>query len=164
MVYNRNKNNQSKNVWNNWQFISGVLKIIFRHPVLGVTLVPILPNGKIVFVYRRDTQQWSLPGGMVDWGEDIPNTIERELKEETGLNLIKMGRLVGVYSSPDRDPRLHSISILIETKVTGEMIVKDTFEILEVKAFEPQDIPIGDLAHDHDRQISDYLHGKTTIA
>lgn len=151
-------------MWRNWRFISGVLKIIFRHPVLGVTLVPILPDGKIVFVYRRDTQQWSLPGGMVDWGEDISNTIKRELKEETGLNLVKMGRLVGVYSSPDRDPRLHSISILIETEVAGEMIVKDTFEILEVTAFHPQDIPIGNLAHDHDCQIRDYLEGKTTIA
>jgi 8-oxo-dGTP diphosphatase len=151
-------------MWRNWQFISGVLKIIFRHPVLAVTLVPILPDGKIVFVYRRDTQQWSLPGGMVNWGEDVSNTIKRELKEETGLNLVKMGRLVGVYSSPDRDPRLHSISILIETEVVGEMIIQDTFEILEVKAFNPQDIPIGNLAHDHDHQISDYLEGKTTIA
>lgn len=150
-------------MWRNWQFISGVLKIIFRHPVLGVTVVPILPNGKIVLVYRRDCQQWSLPGGMIDWGEDIPNTIKRELKEETGLDLVKIGRLVGVYSSPDRDPRLHSISILIEIKVAGEMIIKDTFEILEIKAFNPEDIPIGNLAHDHDRQISDYLEEKTTI-
>ncbi|BAQ60697.1 ADP-ribose pyrophosphatase [Geminocystis sp. NIES-3708] len=151
-------------MWRNWQFISGVLKIIFRHPVLGITLIPILPDGRIVLVYRRDCHQWSLPGGMIDWGENIPNTIHRELKEETGLNLIKIGRLVGVYSSPDRDPRLHSISILIEIKVAGEMIVKDTWEILEVKAFAIDDLPLGNLAHDHDRQIQDYLDEKTTIA
>lgn len=151
-------------MWRNWQFISGVLKIIFRHPVIGVTLIPILPDGNIVFVYRRDCQQWSLPSGMIDWGEDIPNTIKRELKEETGLDLVKIGRLVGVYSSPNRDPRLHSISILIEVEVKGEMIVKDTFEILDVKSFNKQDLPIGNLAHDHDRQISDYLQGKITIA
>ncbi|MBL1210177.1 NUDIX hydrolase [Geminocystis sp. GBBB08] len=151
-------------MWYNWQFISGVLKIIFRHPILGVTLVPILPNGNIVFVYRRDTKQWSLPGGMIDWGEDIPNTIKRELKEETGLDLLKIGRLVGVYSSPERDPRLHSISILIETEVAGEMIIKDCVEILEVKAFNRHNLPLGNLAHDHDRQIKDYLEGNTTIA
>jgi 8-oxo-dGTP diphosphatase len=146
----------------NWQFISGVLKIIFRHPILGVTLVPILPNGDIVLVYRRDTKQWSLPGGMVDWGEDIPTTIERELKEETGLDLVKMSRLVGVYSAFDRDPRLHSISILIETQVTGEMIIKDTWEILDVKAFSKENLPLGNLAHDHDRQIQDYLNENNT--
>lgn len=151
-------------MWRNWQFISGVLKIIFRHPVIGVTLVPILPNGKIALVYRQDSQQWSLPGGMVDWGEDIPNTVSRELKEETGLDLIQMKRLIGVYSSPDRDPRLHSISVLIEVEATGEMKVEDTWEIGEVRAFSPDEIPIGNLAHDHDRQLQDYLQGKTTIA
>lgn len=140
-----------------WQYISSVLKIIFRHPVLGVTLVPVLPNGDIVLVLRRDTKQWSLPGGMVDWGEDIPSTIKRELKEETGLELVKIDRLMGVYSSPDRDPRLHSISILIETQVTGEMNIEDTREILQVKAFSRDDLPLGNLAHDHDRQIQDYL-------
>ena len=151
-------------MWRNWQFISGVLKIIFRHPVIGVTLVPVLPNGKIVLVYRQDTQQWSLPGGMVDWGEDILNTAQRELKEETGLDLIGMKRLIGVYSSPDRDPRLHSISILIEVEARGDMKVKDTWEIGEVRAFSPDEIPIGNLAHDHDRQLQDYLQGKTAIA
>lgn len=151
-------------MWRNWQFISGVLKIIFRHPVLGVTLIPILPDGKIVFVYRRDCQQWSLPGGVIDWGEDIPNTISRELEEETGLNLLKIGRLVGVYSSPNRDPRLHSISILIEVQVTGKMEIQDTWEILEVKAFSLDNLPQGNLAHDHDRQLQDYLDKKTIIA
>lgn len=151
-------------MWRNWQFISGVLKIIFRHPVLGVTLIPILPDGKIVFVYRRDCQQWSLPGGVIDWGEDIPNTISRELEEETGLNLLKIGRLVGVYSSPNRDPRLHSISILIEVQVTGKMVIQDTWEILEVKAFSLDNLPQGNLAHDHDRQLQDYLDKKTIIA
>jgi 8-oxo-dGTP diphosphatase len=33
-----------------------------------------------------------------------------------------------------------------------------------VKAFKPENIPIGNLAHDHDRQLTDYLEGKTTIA
>ncbi|AFZ55392.1 NUDIX hydrolase [Cyanobacterium aponinum AL20118] len=151
-------------MWRNWQFISGVLKIIFRHPVMGVTLVPVLPDGRVVLVYRRDCQQWSLPGGMIDWGENVPNTARRELKEETGLDLVNISRLVGVYSSPDRDPRLHSICVLIEVEATGELSVKDTWEISEVKAFPPQEIPIGNLAHDHDRQIQDYLEGKNTIS
>ena len=151
-------------MWLKWQFISGVLKVIFRHPILGVGLIPILPDGKIALVYRRDSKQWSLPGGMVDWGEDIPHALNRELKEETGLDFLQIKRLVGVYSSPNRDPRVHSISVLIAVEVTGEMVVEDTFEILDVKAFKPEDIPLGNLAHDHDRQLTDYLEGKTTIA
>lgn len=147
-----------------WRFVSTVLKIIFRHPVVGTTVVPVLANGDIVLVYRRDTKQWSLPGGVVDWGEDISHSAQRELKEETGLNLIKIKRLVGVYSSANRDPRLHSISILIEAEVDGKIEVQDTLEISQAQSFSIDELPLGNLAHDHDRQLQDYLNGLTVIA
>lgn len=83
-----------------WEFGQTVLGIIFRHPVTGVSIVPMLPDGQIVLVRRRDNGKWALPGGMVDWGEDISTTALRELKEETGLDMVKLDRLVGVYSAP----------------------------------------------------------------
>ncbi|BAU65170.1 NUDIX hydrolase [Stanieria sp. NIES-3757] len=147
-----------------WRFITTVLGIIFRHPITGVTIIPILSDGRIVLVKRQDTGQWGLPGGMVDWGEDIPNSVYRELEEETGLNLVKMKRLVGVYSAPNRDPRIHSISILIEAEAQGQLEVRDKLEISEVKAFLPEELPLGNLSHDHDRQLKDYLNGVTMIA
>ena len=147
-----------------WQFATTVLKIIFRHPITGTTIIPILPDGRIVLIRRRDTGKWGLPGGMVDWGEDISTTAHRELLEETGLELLKINRLVGVYSSPERDPRIHSISVVIEVEAKGKIEVKDTLEIYEAKAFAPEDLPLGNLSHDHDRQLKDYFQGLTTIA
>lgn len=147
-----------------WQFVQTVLGILFRHPIVGTTIVPILPDGRIVLVRRRDTGMWSLPGGIVDWGQDIPTTVARELTEETGLELVKICRLVGVYSAPDRDPRLHSIAILVEAQVQGSMQIQDTLELSEIKAFTRADLPRGQLSHDHDRQLQDYLNGATTIA
>lgn len=147
-----------------WRFISTVLGIIFRHPITGITLIPVLPDGRIVLVQRRDSGKWGLPGGMVDWGEDIPNTAYRELIEETGLELVKIIRLVGVYSAPDRDPRIHSISVLVEVEAKGTLKVKDKLEIIEARAFLPEDLPSGNLSHDHDRQLKDYFNGLTTIA
>lgn len=147
-----------------WQFFQTVLGIIFRHPVTGTTMIPILPDGRIVLIRRHDTGKWSLPGGIVNWGEDIPTTIERELEEETGLNVVKIRRLVGVYSAPDRDPRIHSISVLIEIEVQGTMKPKDTLEVSEVEAFAIGSLPKGDLSHDHDRQLQDYLNGISAIA
>ena len=147
-----------------WRFISTVLGIIFRHPITGITLIPVLPDGRIVLVQRRDSGKWGLPGGMVDWGEDIPNTAYRELIEETGLELVKISRLVGVYSAPDRDPRIHSISVLVEVEAKGTLNVKDKLEIIEARAFLPEDLPSGNLSHDHDRQLKDYFNGLTTIA
>lgn len=147
-----------------WRFIETVLGIIFRHPIVGTSIIPILPDGRIVLVQRRDNQKWGLPGGMVDWGQDIPTTVKRELVEETGLELSKIRRLVGVYSAPDRDPRIHSICVLVEADVEGTMENKDLLEILAVEAFEPSSLPKSNLSHDHQRQLQDYLDGKTTIA
>ena len=147
-----------------WEFFQTVLGIILRHPVTGATILPILPDGKIVLVRRRDTGKWSLPGGVVDWGENIATTVRRELAEETGLELQLIRRLVGVYSSPDRDPRMHSISVLVEVEALGNFKIKDTREVLEVRAFIPEELPLGNLSHDHDRQLKDYFNGLTTLA
>ncbi len=147
-----------------WQFIQTVLGILFHHPIAGTTIIPILPDGRIVLIRRRDTGQWGLPGGIVNWGEDIPLTVERELAEETGLELVKICRLVGVYSAPDRDPRVHSISVVVEVEAQGTMEVRDTLEISEIQAFAIESLPKGHLSHDHDRQLKDYLDGVTTIA
>jgi ADP-ribose pyrophosphatase YjhB (NUDIX family) len=147
-----------------WYFTQTVLGILFRHPVTGTSIIPILPDGRIVLIQRRDNGKWGLPGGMVNWGEDIPTTIQRELTEETGLEVSKVRRLVGIYSSPERDPRLHSICVVVEVEAQGEMHVVDTMEVSDVQAFAPTALPIGDLSHDHDRQLQDYFNGLTTVA
>ncbi len=118
-----------------WQYLKTIMGVIFRHPITGTTIIPILPDGRIVLIQRTDSGKWGLPGGLVDWGEDIPTAAKRELKEETGLELLTIRRLVGVYSSPHRDPRIHSISVLIEADVRGIFEPEDTLEVLDVKAF-----------------------------
>ncbi|MGB3509821.1 MAG: NUDIX hydrolase [Microcoleaceae cyanobacterium] len=146
-----------------WQFGQTLLGLVFRHPLTGVSVVPILPDGQIVLIRRRDSGLWALPAGMVEWGEDVQSSAERELFEETGLELVKIRRLVGVYSAPERDSRFHSISILVEADVRGSMDIKDTLEISDVQAFEPNSLPTG-LSHDYDRQLKDYFSGLTTLA
>lgn len=147
-----------------WRYIKTIMGVIFRHPITGATIIPILPDGRIVLIRRQDTGKWGLPGGIVDWGEDILTTVRRELLEETGLELLQIRRLVGVYSSPHRDPRIHSISVLIEADVIGILEVQDTLEVLDVKAFDRDNLPLGNLSHDHDRQLADYLQGLTVLA
>ncbi|MGD1713590.1 NUDIX domain-containing protein [Dapis sp. BLCC M172] len=145
-----------------WQVGQTVLGLIFRHPLTGASVVPILPDGRIVLVRRRDNNQYALPGGMVEWGEDVLTTAKRELFEETGLELVKIRRLVGVYSAPDRDPRVHSINILVEADVRGNMDAKDTLEISHVQAFELTSLP-QNLSYDYARQLKDYLSGLTIL-
>ena len=148
-----------------WRYVKTFLGLVFRRPLLGTTAIPILDDGSIVLVRRRDDGGWSLPGGLVDWGETVEQTLGRELREETGLTVIAIGRLVGVYSDRDRDPRMHSVCVAVEVRVSGTPQIQDTLELSEIFAF-PPDFPFGDLrfSHDHARQLQDYFAGRTTLA
>ena len=147
-----------------WHFLKNVMGVVFRHPITGTSIIAKLSDGRIVMLRRRDNGLWSLPGGIVDWGEDIPTVVARELREETGLVVTAVNRLVGVYSDFDRDPRMHSICVVVEVQAEGSMGGWDPLEVVEVQAFYPGAIPMGNLSHDHDRQLRDYFNGLTTLA
>lgn len=147
-----------------WQIIQTVLGLIIRHPITGTSIIPILPDGRIVLIKRRDNNLWALPGGIVDWGEDVATAVRRELAEETGLEVVKIRRLVGVYSAPDRDPRMHSICIAVEAEVTGVMAIRDKNEVINIQAFDRDSLPNSKLAHDHEKQLQNYLQNLTTLA
>lgn len=49
---------------------------------------------KILFQYRRG--KWDLPKGKLDEGETIEQCAVREVEEETGLQNIQLGKLIGV--------------------------------------------------------------------
>lgn len=60
------------------------------------------PTGKKVLLTRRtDNGRWCLPGGAMDPGESAAECCAREVLEETGL-VVRVGRLIGVYSTPHR--------------------------------------------------------------
>lgn len=141
-----------------------LLGLLLRRPIVGTSIIPLLPDGRIVLIRRRDTGRWSLPGGIVDWDEDIATAAARELTEETGLTMKAVGRLVGVYSASGRDPRFHSICVALEAQVEGSFEGFDEAEVIEVKAFEKQAVPSGTMAHDHREQLQDYFAGKTVLA
>jgi ADP-ribose pyrophosphatase YjhB (NUDIX family) len=141
-----------------------LLGLLLRRPVVGTSVIPILPDGRIVLIRRRDSGLWGLPGGILDWDEDIATAAARELTEETGLTFVTLSRLVGVYSAPGRDPRFHCVCVALEAQVEGSFGIADTAEVLEVQAFQKEALPTGTLAHDHAAQLKDYFAGKTVLA
>lgn len=99
----------------------------------------------------------------MDWGETVEEAAHRELAEETGVEIVRVERLVGVYSSPERDPRTHSISITLAVEVAGEPEIGDPLEVSEIQRFAPEALPFEHLAFDGGQQLRDYLDGRTAV-
>lgn len=62
----------------------------------------VVPNGDAILLLKRRADDflpnvWEIPGGHLDSGESIPEALRRELKEETGLDLVAIQRYLGHY-------------------------------------------------------------------
>ena len=59
----------------------------------------IIQEGKILLVRHNVLRKWQIPGSLQEVGESIQQTVQREIKEELGLDLVA-GSLIAVYSHP----------------------------------------------------------------
>jgi 8-oxo-dGTP diphosphatase len=124
-----------------------------KRPSLAVDAV-ILDGDLVVLVRRKNPPyrgMWALPGGFVEYGETVEAAAEREVREETGLE-VEAGRLLGVYSDPKRDPRGHTVSVVfLCKKKKGEISAGS--DAAEARQFSLLELP--DLAFDHKKIIGD---------
>ena len=71
------------------------------------------PLLKVLFIERAQDPfagRWALPGGFVEPTETVAEGALRELREETGLDRVRVEE-VGCFSQPGRDPRGWVVSI-----------------------------------------------------
>jgi 8-oxo-dGTP diphosphatase len=130
-----------------WKLTKEVARHLLRRPVVGIGALARTPDGRYVLIRRADTGQWALPGGTLEWGETLRSAIERELHEEVGTRLVSLGDVIGVYSKPERDPRFHAVTILVDATVAPPTHPPDNpLEILEVRMFAENELPT-ELSH-----------------
>ncbi|MEM3396039.1 MAG: NUDIX domain-containing protein [Thermoplasmata archaeon] len=127
-----------------------------RKPLLTADGV-LIKHDKILLI-RRKNEPWkgmyALPGGFVEYGETVEQTVLREVQEETGLQAKILG-IVGIYSAPNRDPRGHIITVayLLDTPRLENARAGD--DAAAVKIFELEKLP--PLASDHQKIVSDAI-------
>ncbi len=124
----------------------------YRNPFPTVDII-IEIEGRILLIERKNPPKgWALPGGFVDYGETLESAAIREAKEETGLDIYDL-RLLGCYSDPKRDSRMHTITTVYIAK--GEGVPQAADDAAELALFLPQELP-SPLCFDHARIIEDY--------
>jgi len=109
----------------------------------------------IVLIKRKNPPLgFALPGGFVDLGEKVEDALIREMKEETNLD-VKIEKLLGVYSNPDRDPRLHTASVVYVC--TADKMPKAGDDAKEAFVVKLEEIPWDELVFDHAQILKDFL-------
>lgn len=112
---------------------------------------------RILLTRRTDNGRWCLPSGRMEPGE----ACAREVEEETGLQ-VRVGRLIGVYSTPHRiveyadGNQWQLVAHSFEAEVTGgELALSD--ETTEFGYFTLDEVANLDLMEHHRERIADAL-------
>jgi len=130
----------------------------------ATAIIPYSPD-EILLIKRRTVPfrgYWALPGGRVEPGETVKQTIVREVKEETGLGVAIVRKLgeyheQGVQGGFEYD--YYPACFLVE--VVGGEIRKQESEIEEIKLFSLNAVPEV-LAFEHSQMIKDYIAARKT--
>jgi ADP-ribose pyrophosphatase YjhB (NUDIX family) len=106
-------------------------KAQFRVAVSGI----IIEEGKVLLCRRRDIGWWNLPGGGMEVAETVDEALQREVREETGLE-VEVGRLVAVYSKPQKQ----EVVLAFCCRAKGGTLI-ETEEVTESRYFAPDALP-----------------------
>jgi ADP-ribose pyrophosphatase YjhB (NUDIX family) len=112
--------------------------------VPSVTAIVRNERGEILLVHKTDNDLWALPGGGMDVGEYMADTVVREVQEETGIEVEVTG-VVGIYTNPkhvmayDDGEVRQQCSICFITKMLGGR-PRTSSETSEVRFVEPSEL------------------------
>ena len=82
--------------------------------------------------------KWDIPGGRIDTGEELADALRREIKEETGLDLVE---IESIFHAQDIlwNPQLHVVRITYLVKAAGEVTISE--EHSEFRWFAKDELP-----------------------
>lgn len=123
-------------------------------PVLSACVI-IERDGKFLLIDRADGLGYAIPGGIVRYRETLAQCVTREAREETGYN-VAITTIVGIYSSPQRDPRFPAVCIaykgtILDGTESGSREGQTCWHALEEVS--------GRMAYDCEQILTDYLAG-----
>lgn len=107
-------------------------------PTMGVFASIIDIHGHILCVKQNTgSRKWTLPGGRMETGESPVEALIREVREETGYH-VKVGDLIGIYSTPAKD----SVVLSFVAHIVGRSPWRPTNEIGEIGFFGRDELPL----------------------
>lgn len=140
----------------------GFLARFVRPMTLGVRVMVIDADRRVLLVRHSYLPGWYLPGGGVDAGETLPEAAIRELREETGFRA-ETAQLVGVYHNVRTSSRDHVALYRIDLFQGAVEAFKPNAEIREIAFFAVGDLP-ADVTGATRRRIDEVFAGTAATA
>lgn len=133
----------------------GVLKHRFVLLQDGAAAIIVNNHGQILLQSRSDRDKWGLPGGCQELGERFQDTIIREIKEETNLDVKEEDlELLDIVSGPTRrndypngDVVINNTALYCIKNYSGEL--RWDSESKDMKFFDIDNLP----ENQHDRDL-----------
>jgi 8-oxo-dGTP diphosphatase len=98
-------------------------------PVPVVRLVIPDVEGRVLALRRQNCDYgeglWCLPGGKVDYGDTVEETVAKELMEETSLECTESRFLFYQDSPPEAPGLMHCINLYFECRVSGDITLNE---------------------------------------
>ena len=117
-------------------------------PIVGVGGVVVHRDRVLLVLRAREPLKgrWSIPGGMVELGEDLESAVARELKEETGLRVepLKVVEVFDRIQRTGRRVRFHFVIVDYLCRLKGGRIKPDS-DVLDACWVAPGDLSRYDL-------------------
>lgn len=131
------------------EYIKMMRKLIGNKPIMVCACGCLIFNkkGQVLLQRRSDDSLWGNPGGSMDLGETIYETIIREIKEETNLDIKKENlKIFNIYSGEEQhhiypnNDEVYFVNIIFETDTYSGKIVNDS-ESCELRFFDIDNLP-----------------------
>ena len=139
------------------RYLEHIIHKVQQGPFITVDAIIEIDDGIVLIERSNPPFGWALPGGFVDYGESLEDSVRREAEEETGVELESLKQF-HTYSKPDRDPRFHTVSTVFIAKGKGKP--KSGSDAANLKVVKLSELKDYNLAFDHKQIIQDYLKSK----
>jgi len=128
------------------------------YPVPVVRLILVDNHKRVLLLQRADgtygSGSWCLPGGKIDYGQTVEEVVQKELKEETNLNLMNCRFLFFQDSLPMKPGAMHCLNLYFECRASGEIALNQ--ESTEFRWIGPEEIGQFDIAFRNDAGLRSY--------
>lgn len=96
-----------------------------KSPIVSVRLIIKNSEGKVLILQRPENSHgeggWCLPGGKVDFGDTVEETVAKELREETTLECTSARFLFYQDSLPNEESEMHIVNLYFECEARGSV-------------------------------------------